>query len=423
MVNTTNVPSPSFGDQGFTAPPESLILSGVQQDINSAFGGNLNPGLSTPQGQLASTETAIIGDANAVFLWFCNQVDPAFSSGRMQDGIARIYFISRIPGAPTVQLCACLGLQNTVIPVGALAQDTNGGLWVAQQGGTVPASGTISLNFAFSENGPTPGPLSLNIYQAIFGWDTITPIGAAALGINVESRSEFELRRSRSTAINSTGQLPAILGSVLAVQDVLDVFAVENYAPTKAVIGGVSVNPKSIYVCVLGGDSTAIARAIWSRKAPGCGYTGNTTVVITDPNPSYNPPLPSYYVTFQIPTIVNFVVTVTLKNNKYIPNNALTLIQNTIISAFAGTDGGPRAKIGSLVLASRYYAGVMALGVWAEIIQIQVGADGFGALIAGSINNSILTVTSISSGNLAVGQVLRGSGIVNQTTITAFLSG
>src|SRR5713226_6062534 len=105
----TSVPRPTFGDKGFVAPVEADVLAGVQADVDAAFGGGLNPGLYTPQGQLASSEAAIIGDSNAMFLWFCSQVDPAYSSGRMQDAIARIYFIERIPGQPTVVTARCLG--------------------------------------------------------------------------------------------------------------------------------------------------------------------------------------------------------------------------------------------------------------------------------------------------------------------------
>ena len=64
----STVPQPTFGDNGFVAPAESDILTAVENDINAAFGGALNMELSTPQGQLASSETAIIGDVNAMFL-------------------------------------------------------------------------------------------------------------------------------------------------------------------------------------------------------------------------------------------------------------------------------------------------------------------------------------------------------------------
>jgi hypothetical protein len=77
-VPSTAVPFPVLGDRGFVAPDEQAILVGVTSDLNGAFGGNLNPQLSTPQGQIASSLTAIIGDADAMFVLFANLVDPAY---------------------------------------------------------------------------------------------------------------------------------------------------------------------------------------------------------------------------------------------------------------------------------------------------------------------------------------------------------
>src|SRR5215831_15342169 len=109
MSITTSVPQPVFGTNGFIVPATSAILSGVLADFNAAFNGGMNLNLNTPQGQIASTLTAIIDDCNAQFLLYTNLVDPALSSGRMQDGIAAIYFIYRKPAEPTVALCTPTG--------------------------------------------------------------------------------------------------------------------------------------------------------------------------------------------------------------------------------------------------------------------------------------------------------------------------
>ena len=61
---STNVPAITWTNGAPVLPAESAILAGVQADINAAFGGGVNPGLTTPQGQLAQTETAIIGEKN-----------------------------------------------------------------------------------------------------------------------------------------------------------------------------------------------------------------------------------------------------------------------------------------------------------------------------------------------------------------------
>jgi len=422
------VPTPTFGPNGFVAPPEADILDAIQADINVALGGNVNPGLTTPQGQLASSMAAIVGDANATFLWYTSQVDPALNSGRMQDAIGRIYFIQRIPGAPTVAQATCSGLTGTVIPVGALAQASDGNLYVCQLQGTIPAAGNIVLPFACTTNGPIACPAgTLNIvYQAIFGWDSIANAADGVLGRNVESPSEFEARRSQSTAINSTGQLPAILGAVLQVSGVLDAYVTENDAATPATIGGVTIGANSLYVCVVGGSSQDVANAIWSRKAPGCGYTGNTSVVVYDPSPAYVPPVPSYTVLYQIPTDISYTVLVTIRDSAAVPSDALGQIQAAIVAAFAGADGGSRAKIGSLLLASRYYAPIIALGSWAQqIISVQIGRTAVGASVTGSISGNTLTVSAVASGTVAVGQaIIDQSGQIHTGTyITALGTG
>lgn len=447
---STNVPPPTFGDRGFIAPTEAAVLAGVQADINVALGGNVNPGLSTPQGQIASTETAIIGDSNATFLYFSNQVDPAFNSGRFQDAIGRIYFMQRIAGAPTVVQATCRGLPDVPIPVGALARATDGNLYLCQEAGTIGLDGTVVLPFACATNGPIPAPVaSVNqVYQAIPGWDSITNLADGVLGRNVETPSEFETRRAASVAMNARGILDSIQGAVLAIPGVIDAFVVENPLDTPVVIYGffqfgesngltgfnsqpfyvgqpaLILGPHSLFVCVFGGETQAVAEAIWSKKAPGCGYNGNTTVQVVDPSPAYSPPLPTYFVTFQRPSIVDFSVLVTIQSNAGVPATAGAQIQQAIINAFAGIDGGTRAKIGSTVFASRYYGPVALLGAWAQIVSIKIGISGSGARFHGSINGTVLTVTSMDSGTIAAGHLLQDAGLMaTGTTIVSQITG
>ena len=144
---TTAVPQLTFTDNGFVAPAESAILVGVLSDFNSAFGGNLNPALNTPQGQLASSETAIIGDNYDEQALLYNSVDPAYASGRMQDAIGRIYFLTRNPALPTTVQCTLTGLVNTIIPFGAIAQAQDGNLYVNTGTVTIPSGGSVTATF------------------------------------------------------------------------------------------------------------------------------------------------------------------------------------------------------------------------------------------------------------------------------------
>jgi hypothetical protein len=446
----TNVPKPVFGDKGFVGPSESAILAGVQADINLALGGNVNPRLNTPQGQIATTETAVIGDSNATFLYFSSQVDPAFSSGRMQDAIGRIYFQTRIPGAPTTVQATCRGLTDVPIPVGALARATDGNIYICQAAGTIGLAGTVVLPFACIQNGPIPAPVaSVNqVYQAIPGWDSITNTEDGVLGRNVESRSEFEARRAASVAANARGILDSIQGAVLAVPGVVDALVIDNPLDTPVVIYGyfrfgetgqlsgfndqpfytgqpaLYLGPHSLYVCALGGTDQAVGEAIWTKKAPGCGYNGNTTVIVVDPSPDYSPPVPTYYVTFERPIVEDFTVQVTLQNSTTVPSDALAQIQNAVINAFAGADGGSRARIGGTVLASRYYGPVALLGSWAQIISIKVGLTGQVAVFTGSITGTVLTVSAMNIGTIEAGQLLQDAGLMaSGTTVVDQLTG
>lgn len=414
------VPQPTFGPDGFIIPAEPDVLVGVKGDINAAFGNQLNMADETPQGQLAVSQSAAIGNANDAFLFLSQQMDPAFNVGRYQDGIARIYFIERFPARPTVVTVTCIGAAGVVIPANAIAIASDGTQYLATDGGTIPASGSVDLQFECVIPGPIPCPAGSiqTIYQAINGWDQALNAADGVLGRDEESRSEFEDRRRLSVAQNAQGSLPSVLGAVLSVDNVLDAFVTENVNNTAQTVGGFTLGPNSIYVAVVGGDDAAVARALWTKKSPGCGYNGNTTVTVVDDNPVYNPPQPSYQVQFERPAPATVVFVVTLANNTSVPADAVSQIQAAIIAAFAGSDGGPRARIGNTLFASRFYAPVALLGSWAQIVTLKLGCSNApSSTFTGSISGSTLTVASVASGIVAVGQYLIGDGIVPGTQI------
>lgn len=376
MAITSQVPRVQFTPEGLVLPEESAILAGVQTDMDSAFGGGLNPGLETPQGQLASSTTAIIGDKNNEIALYVNQVDPAFAAGRMQDAIGRIYFLDRKPGTPTSVIATCTGLSGVVIPVGARAQGVDGNLYLCTQAGTIPVSGSIDLPFACAVDGPVdcaPGALN-QIYLAIPGWDSVLNADAGTVGSYVESRAEFEERRRQSVALNARGSLPAIYANVANVDDVIDVYVTENNLSVPQTIGGVSLVPHSIWVAVVGGEASDIADAIWREKSNGANYNGNTSYTIED-REGYTYPYPSYVVSWETPAALPVLFAVELASNPALPSNIVDLTKQAIIDAFNGGDGGQRARIGSTIYASRFYAPISLLGPSVSILSLLLGTS------------------------------------------------
>jgi Baseplate J-like protein len=372
---STNVPDLTFTSTGWVAPAQSAILAGVQQDQQAAFTGGLNLDLSTPQGQLAQSQAAIIGNKNNQFLQLANGIDPAFASGRMQDAIGRIYYLKRLPAQPTTVQATCFGKTGTVIPVNAQAVDQAGNIYYCSTAGTIPAGGSIVLPFACAIVGPTACPIGFlnGIYQSIPGWDSITNLTAGVVGTLVESRSAFEARRQASVAINAQGTNQAIRGALLALPGVLDAYVIDNPTSSTTTIGGQAIGPNSVYCAVSGGSGAQIAKAIWLKKSPGAPTTGNTAVTVVDDVSGYQPPLPSYVINYQVPTPTPILFQISMQLSAAVPSNAATLVANAVLASFNGQDGGPRAAIGAWILSNRFYANIAALGPWAVIYSIQLG--------------------------------------------------
>lgn len=405
----TSVPAITFGPNGYQAPPQQDVLNGVFADVDAAFGGGLNPSLSSPQGQLSTSIAAFIANANDDFVNLTNQMNPAFASGRFQDALGEIYFLFRTGAEPTVVQALCVGGVGVVIPAGSLAKAADGNIYTCTDGGAIPVGGSVTLTFACNTLGPVPCPANslTQIYRNISGWDTVNNPADGVLGNDTETREQFEERRAASVALNSVGSIPSVLGAVLNVAGLLDAYVIDNTSASPATIGGVVLAPKSLYVAAVGGTSPDVARAMWTKKAPGCGYNGNTTVTVVDSRSGYSPPFPSYQVTFERPSTLPILFSVNLASNTQVPSNAAALVQAAIIAAFAGADGGTRARIGSTIYASRFYAPIAALGSWAQIISLTVGSNNIpSAVFAGHITGTALTVTSVVSGVIANGQTL-----------------
>lgn len=420
---TTNVPQPIFGDKGYEAPAESAIQDGVMSDIDAAFGGGMNLSSATPQGQLGTSMTAAIGAMHSMFLLFTNLIDPAFSFGRMQDALGRIYFISRIPATATTVSCTCAGKVGVTIDAGSLVQDSSGNIYASVSSATIGIGGVVNVTFACQTLGPIVCPVGAisTIYKAVAGWDSVTNETAGVTGRAVETPSEFETRRAQSVAGNSRGSVGAIKGAVLSVDGVIDAFVYENATSSAVTYRGVNMLPNSIYVCVVGGTDEAVASAIWSKKAPGCVYNGTTQVTVFDTSEGYSAPYPEYAVKFQRPVDLPIAVAVTISDGAAVPSDAEAEIQGAIVGAFSGADGGDPAHIGANVYASRFYSPVAGLGAWPKIVSMKVGSINHpSATFTGSISGTTLTVASVASGTISVGDyVASTAGTVSIGTIVA----
>lgn len=376
----TNVPQITWVNGAPVLPQESDILAGRFADINNAFGNVLGNGSDTPQGQIAASDTAIIGDKNNQIAFIANQINPTYASGQWQDAIGAIYFIQRIQAAGTVVSCTLIGAVGTIIPFGAQVQDTSGYIYQCISAVQIPASGTITAQFQNLTVGAIPAnPNTVTkIFSAISGWDTVNNPAAGSIGRDVESRAAFEQRRINSVANNSVNQNSSILSNILAISGVLDAYVVDNATNATMNVGSTNypLAAHATLVSVAGGASADIANAIWKKKGAGSPYpasggAGIQTYTIYDTG--YSAPYPGYTITWLQPTSTPVYFKVTIKNFPTLPSNITQLVQNAIIAAFSGSDGGVKASINQTTFSSRYYAGISAINPNVEILSLFMG--------------------------------------------------
>jgi hypothetical protein len=344
----TNVPKPTFGPTGLIVPTEQAILAGAQADINASFGGNVNAGLSTPQGQMAVSEAAVIAQANAQFLAIVNGIDPAYAAGRMQDGIGRIYMMSRIQAIATSVIATCTGLAGTLIPIGALAIDKGGSIYAATAFGTIPTPAVVAGSITATTltiTGVTSG--------VVAQWQNVTGTGVAP-----------------GTVI--TAQLSGITGGA-------GTYSVNN---SHVGTGAITITTSGVGV--------SFANTVTGPIACPAGFLNTIYRSI----PGWD-------------TVLNTAAGVA-GNNVESRADFETRRQSSVAANAQGTYSAVLASVLSVPNVIDAYVLGNPLGVTS------------GASITGSIAGtpSVLTVATVVSGTVAIGQMITGAGVAPGTYIT-----
>lgn len=433
---TTNVPAIVWTNGMPVVPTEQAVLAGRAADFTAAYGTALNTAPTTPQGQVITSDTAIIGDANAQIAYVANQVNPNIAEGAFQDAIGAIYFLERIAARGSVKSVTVIGAVSVPIPAGALIQDPSGYLWANTGLITISSTGQAIGTFQCQTTGPIawPGNTPCTIFTQVNGWDQCVSNSAAALGNNVESRAAFENRRRQSVAINSHGTPQAILGNVLEVANVLSAYVIDNPSNGTITVGSTaySVVAHSVLVSAYGGLAASLASAIWNAKDGGCAYNGNTSATVYDTSYPVGSQ-PAYTITWLIPTPTPVYFAVTLQNNSSLPANIKALVQAAVLATFNGTDAAESvpAGIALTISGSRYSTQINTISAAVNIESIEVALQtAVTSESVGTGNASTVTFThtaahlSVVPGTVTItaGAVIatdNGSGSLTGTGITA----
>lgn len=389
---STNI---SVSANGITVPQTSEIKQGFQQIFTDAFGGELNLDDSTPQGVLIDDLTQIKQTSNSLLLYMFNQMNPDTAEGIWQDALAKLYFIQRKSATHSIVNCVCTGLAGTVLngvdsgnP--ALAQSVSGDVFECVVGGTIPASGTITLAFRSQETGEIPVAQNTvnRIYQSISGWDSVNNTATGTLGTDQESREDFAKRIQDSLALNSTGSLTALQSAIANLEGVTDYKLWENDTDNSVTTRGVTLNPHSIWICVnsaVGSDE--MAEVIYKNKSGGADTNGSQLCSYIDPDTHV-----AYAYYYDNPTDKDIYIKVTTEDEVSAEEEAY--IKQAVVDVFNGANGNKKISIGDSVYASDFVA---AVSEYTQVINIKVSDDNSTWADDLSFNMNILPTISINN--------------------------
>ena len=391
----------SVTSSGISVPEASEIKSTFQTIFTASFGSDLNLDDSTPQGSLIDGLTEQKQLDNAQLLYFFNQLNPNTNDGIFQDAIASIFGLQRREATHSIVNCVCIGLAGTVLngkdsENPAKAQSVNGDIFICTVGGTIPAGGSITLQFEAEETGEIPvGVNTVNkIYNIVSGWDSVNNISAGSVGEPEESRQDFEARRKQSLALNATGSLASVYSHVASVNGVTDVFCYENPTNSSVTYRGITLTAHSAYICQNGASSQSeLAKAIYDSLSAGCDTVGTSTCTYTEPvtgiSCTYN-----YYNS----TNTQIYIQVNIAEN--ISDSLKTQIKEAFLKEFTGESivNNEKITIGTTVYASRFYNVINALGNKDIILKsVKVSTNGSSWQDLLSFNMNILPILDINS--------------------------
>jgi uncharacterized phage protein gp47/JayE len=194
---------------------------------------------------------------------------------------------------------------------------------------SAPTPGVYDVDCVAVDTGPFV--INVNDFDSVtHGATIVTPITnlvsiansaeAHQVGTNIESDADLKARYVLGLRLPSGASVDSLLAGVLAVTNVTDAKVYNNRTNTTDSNG---VAPHTVEVVVTGGDSNAIAQAIYDRAAAGAGIQGLTSGVATGSDGVHTIP-------FTRPVDLLSYVTVSVEATLPQPADLTTMIQNAI---------------------------------------------------------------------------------------------
>lgn len=317
---------------GIIVPDTSDLKNDITAEFQDALGADMNTTAGTPQGRLIDAETLARSNVVRSNSLTANMFNINLAYGKALDALGAMFGLYREGATSSSVLATITGVSGTVIPANSQASTAKGVIFYLENQVTIPESGTVQAVFLSQEKGEIACAIGeLNkIIDGTFGWETITNEAPAVLGTPQESDESFKARFPEGI-FTGKSLLEDYSSALSKVENLNSSYVYDNYTNDIVTIDGVQIQPHSLYSCVEGGTDEDVAEALFNVKSSGCGYTGNTSVTVTDP--TYGNP---YTVKFDRPEQILTDVKVTVKQESAAEADLEQAIIDTVLSYASG---------------------------------------------------------------------------------------
>ncbi|WP_187181817.1 baseplate J/gp47 family protein [Serratia marcescens] len=290
---------------GISAPDYQTILKTLTGYFQQIYGDDVYLDPDSKDGQMVSIYARGIHDANNSAIAVYNSFSPATAQGRGLASNVKINGIAVTPASRSTADVRIVGQVGTLITNGTV-RDSNGISWSLPASVVIGIDGAVTVTATCQIDGAVVAPAGsiTEIGTPTRGWQSVTNPAAATAGRKVETDAELRQRQSKSVAIPSLTVLDGIMGAVATLDGVERYRGYENDTSVEDANG---LPPHSISLVVAGGDAAAIAKTIATKKTPGGGTYGTTTISVTDKYGIVHP------ISFFRPTSVDIFARVEIK--------------------------------------------------------------------------------------------------------------
>ena len=273
---------------GISLDSLSTIVADLTASMQTIYGADINVDSNSPDGQMINIVAQTVTDTQQVILDAYNSFSPDGAYGVVLDQRVALNGIKRNAGTYTVtpisvtadRILTLIGQDALVANPNAVVftvQDDTGNQFQLVTSYTFSGAGTASLSFKAATIGKVQTTLNTITTQTtvVLGVTAVNnPLSATTAGTDEETDVALKIRRAKSFKLAAVGPADSILAALLdaaTTPGVTDAYIVEDTAA------------HTVQAIVNGGTDAAVAKTIYTKKAPGCGMVGATSVVVSRP--------------------------------------------------------------------------------------------------------------------------------------------